>query len=175
MGGTCSERSTRWRQSHRLGTEGLLARGKLAWGRIREALLMSPNRRGVKIMSTITYKIANRRRELELAFRRVYESYVRTGLIEPNCFRMRITPHHLLPTTDVIVSLLRREVMCTISLVRDSELALPMEMIYGPEVARRRDQGLRLAEASCLADRRTGVKRSLPMVLRIMALGTFNA
>jgi hypothetical protein len=72
---------------------------------------------------------------------------------------MRITPYQLLISTDIVVAELRGEVISTLSFVRDGELGLPMECIYPEEVSERRRAGLRLAEVSCLADRRQGFSR----------------
>jgi hypothetical protein len=72
---------------------------------------------------------------------------------------MRFTQYQLLPTTDIIIARLRGEVISTLSLVRDGELGLPMEDIYPDEVAERRARGVRLAEVSCLADRRQDAAR----------------
>ena len=72
---------------------------------------------------------------------------------------MRATPYQLLPSTDMIVAELRGQVISTVSLVRDGELGLPMESVFPEEVAARRAAGIRLAEVSCLADRRQGTAR----------------
>lgn len=88
------------------------------------------------------------------AFRLVYEAYLRAGLTRPNPFRMRVTPYQLLPTTEVLVAVHQGEVIATLSLVRDGPMGLPMESTYPDEVAALREQGLCLAEVSCLADRR---------------------
>jgi len=120
-------------------------------------------------------RIAQRREELRAAFHLVYEAYVQSGLAEPNPHQIRVTPFQLLPTTEVFVAVDRDRVVCTLSLVRDGELGLPMEAIYGNEVACRRAEGLHLAEVSCLADISCVVgkgkvwKRSLPTVIRLMA------
>lgn len=104
--------------------------------------------------SEVTVKVATSRAEFTGAFQLVYRSYLRAGLCSPSASALRITPYHLAPSTDVLIGKLRGEVISTLSLVRDGELGLPLEGVYGDEVARRRAEGLRLAEVSCLADRR---------------------
>jgi len=106
----------------------------------------------------IALKVAATREERESAFRLTYESYLRTGLCVENSCQLRITPYQLLPTTDIFVAQLRNETICTLSLVRDGELGLPMEDVFGQQIAERRDARLRLAEVSCLADRRAGIR-----------------
>ena len=74
----------------------------------------------------IEVKAADGRDELYGAFQLVYDAYLRSGLTKPNAYGLRVTPYHLLPTTEVFVALDRRKVICTVSLVRDGELGLPM-------------------------------------------------
>jgi hypothetical protein len=102
----------------------------------------------------VLLKVAANRDERQGAFELVYQSYVRAGLCQESHCGMRVTPYQLLETTDIINAQLRGEVISTVSLVRDGELGIPMEQIYPDEVARRRKAGLRVAEVSCLADRR---------------------
>jgi len=118
----------------------------------------------------IAYKVAADEHERAAAFRLLYWSYVRSGLIQPNQFEMRVTPYHLLDSTAVFVAALREEVICTVSLVGDCELGLPMEAIYADEIARLRDQGAVLAEVSGLADRRRNMDRFFPVFLRLVGV-----
>ncbi len=112
--------------------------------------------------------------ELFAAFHLVYEQYLRSGLMKSNPYKMRITPYHLLPTTEVIVALDRGAVTCTMSLVRDGELGLPMESVYHEEVACRRLRGLSVAEVSCLSEAhdegtksQSGLFQLIPLVLQL--------
>lgn len=112
-----------------------------------------------KLSPEITVKVAATREERAGAFRLAYNSYHRAGLCDECPDGLRITPYQLLPTTDVIVAILRGEVISTLSLVRDGELGLPLESLYADEVRERRAAGLKLAEVSCLADRRQDAAR----------------
>lgn len=115
-------------------------------------------------------RIASFRQEWEAALGLVYRAYVRAGLIRINRYRMRVTPYHALPSTEVLIAGNGDDVLCTLSIVGDGQLGLPMESIYAEEVERRRLQGLRLAEVSCLADERDGSDQSFSTVSRLMAL-----
>ena len=77
--------------------------------------------------SNIECRIGSSRQELSAAFHLIYEQYLKAGLMKPNSYRMRVTPYHLLPSTEVLVALDRGVVTCTLSLVRDGKLGLPME------------------------------------------------
>ena len=89
----------------------------------------------------IEYRIANNRWDCLAAFRLVYETYLNRGLIEPNHFRLRVTPFHLLPTTHTFLAIQNQKVICSVSLIGDGELGLPMESIYHEEVNRSRGAG----------------------------------
>ncbi len=120
--------------------------------------------------SRLTVRTASEPREVRAALGLVYNSYVRCGLIEPNPFRMRVTPFHLLDTTEVFIGVIGGEVACTMTLVGDGEMGLPMESIYSEEVAWRRMNGAPVAEVSCLADRRQSLVRSMPVLIQVMSL-----
>ena len=117
--------------------------------------------------ANVEYKIASSREERAGAFRLVYESYLRAGLGEPNVHGMRVTHYHLLPTTEVFVAICCEQTVFTVTLVGDGELGLPMEGVYASEVESRRQQGLRIGEVSCLADRRSEFRRCFPVFLRL--------
>ena len=119
---------------------------------------------------TSGFRIASSRDEWEAALGLVYRAYVRSGLILMNRHQMRVTPYHALPSTEVLIAADGNKVLGTLSIVGDGELGLPMEAIYAEEVERRRLQGLRLAEVSCLADERDESDQSFSMVSRLMAL-----
>ncbi|MFH1920970.1 MAG: long-chain N-acyl amino acid synthase [Planctomycetota bacterium] len=118
----------------------------------------------------LEYKIAATREERASAFRLVYTSYLEAGLGEPNSRQMRVTPYHLLPTTEVFIATLDGEPLFTVSLVVDGELGLPMESVYAREVAQRRAQGIVLGEVCCLADRRSQFREFFPVFLRLCRL-----
>jgi hypothetical protein len=116
--------------------------------------------------------IAGTRRERESAFRLIYEAYTRAGLGQPNDAGMRVTPYHLLPTTTIFIATLDSgpeagTVFSTVSLVIDGAFGLPLERVYDTEVHRRRNEGLRLAEVSCLADRRLDLRRFFPVFVAL--------
>jgi hypothetical protein len=111
----------------------------------------------------IEYKIASTRTEREAAFKLVYNSYLRAGLGRSNSFQMRVTPYHLLATTDIFIARCAGDVIATVTVVADGKLGLPIESVYKNEVARRRERNLNLGEISCLADRRRDFRRTLPV------------
>ena len=118
----------------------------------------------------IEYKIASTRWDREGAFRLLYRAYRRAGLMKSNQQKMKVTSYHLLPTTSVMVARYANQIVSTLSLIEDGELGLPMEQSFAEEVRERRQRGYLLAEASCLADRRTEIKKYLPVFVRLCRL-----
>ena len=115
-------------------------------------------------------QLASQGEELFAAFSLVYRTYLRTGLVHPNPFHMRVTPYHLLPSTDVIVAKApeRSNVVCTLSQVADGKLGLPIESAFAEEVAERRRRGVRLAEVTSLADQRDVDEAEPSPLLKVM-------
>lgn len=118
----------------------------------------------------VQYKVASTLEERAAALQLVYESYLCAGLAEPNPHGMRVTPYHLLETTEVFIATYGGEVIFTMSLVIDGELGLPMEVAYRHEIQARRERGLLLGEVSCLADRRKVFRGFLPVFVRLSRL-----
>ena len=108
---------------------------------------------------TSEYKLADNMYERAAAFRLTYRKYVTTGLIEPNAYRMRVTPFHLLPSTHVFVSIHKGNLTATLTLVGDGVQGLPMECVYADEVNRLRAKGYSVAEVGCLAFESANSKR----------------
>ncbi len=116
----------------------------------------------------ILVRPAANREELEAAYRLVYRSYLDRGYIEDTPQRIRLSVFNALPTSVTFVSMLRGQVVATVTLVPDTSIGLPMDEIYHDEVQQLRDAGRRLIEVTMLADRRRELHRALHMVLELM-------
>lgn len=104
------------------------------------------------------------------AFTLVYEAYVHSNLALPNPCGLRVTPYQLLPTTEILIATHQDRAICTMSLVRDGRLGLPLEELYAEQVAWRRQQGIRLAEVSCFADYQSDQKTGFTVTIALMSL-----
>lgn len=103
----------------------------------------------------VLYKIADCREEREDAFRLIHDAYTKTGLMEPNISGMRVTPYHLLPTTDIFLAYHEGKLIYTMTLISDDEMGMPLQEVYRSEVAARSETtGTYFAEVSSLASRR---------------------
>jgi hypothetical protein len=131
-------------------------------------MLLAPERSVAPPETTvdISYRIASTREEREAAFRLVYSSYLRGGLGDINRYQIRVTPYHLLPTTEIFIAEHQGQVIFTMSLVTDGELGVPMQGLYAEEIDGLRRRGLKVGEISCLADRRASMSRFFPVFLR---------
>jgi hypothetical protein len=116
--------------------------------------------------ASTVYWIARNRQDLLAAFQLVYQIYLRHGFMAPVHHGMRVTPYHTLSSTDVFVAAQAGRCVCTMSLIKDSELGLPAESLYPEQVARFRDRGLIVAEVSCLAQ----CEQNFPVLLRLINL-----
>jgi hypothetical protein len=124
----------------------------------REAVRHKPVRRpepqAVRVPGVrreIVAKIASEPEEWEQAFQLVAANYQERGYEATNK-PYRFTPYHTLPDTTVFVAKHGGRVVATFTLVADNTLlGLPMELIYGDEVAGLRREGRCLAEVTSLA------------------------
>lgn len=123
----------------------------------------------------IRYQFAETPEERIEAFRLVYENYRKKGIIAENEYRLRVTPFHLLPTTNTFIAKKKGKVFCTVSLIGDGELGLPMERIYPNQVADARAAGYSIGEVTCLAMRGVGLKEFLPIFVQLLRLMTQHA
>jgi hypothetical protein len=100
----------------------------------------------------IEVKIASEPQEWEQAFQLVAANYQERGYEMNRAKAYRFTPYHALPSTTVFVAKHQGRVVATFSLVADNDLlGLPLESLYGEEVAALRRQGRRIAEVTSLA------------------------
>jgi hypothetical protein len=122
------------------------------------------------VIESLTIEIARSQDDLMGAFRLVYDSYLRAGLIQPSQDQIRVTAYHLLPTTEVFIAKCGEEVVSTLSLMIDGKLGIPMEQMYPEEVNSFRARGLKVAEVGCLADRRQRPSRYLETFFQMTRL-----
>jgi hypothetical protein len=120
----------------------------------------------------VVVKIASEPGEWAQAFRLVAANYQALGYDPPGAGALRFTPYHALPETVTFVAREHGQVVGTLSLVPDNVvLGLPLESIYGPEVAALRAEGKRLAEVVSLAGTGGG-RASFPITFALMHLMT---
>jgi hypothetical protein len=116
--------------------------------------------------------MASDRQEWEDACRLVASNYRARGYETPSAKRLRFTPYHALPDTRILVAKHAGRVVATFSIVPDNTLlGLPMECIYGQEIAELRRQGRRLLETTSLADDGLSVREFIQVFVALIKLG----
>ncbi len=119
---------------------------------------------------SLLFRIAQTTDELVQAYKLVYRNYLRAEYIDPHPSEMRYSAFNVLPQTSTFVAKLRDSVVTTASIVFDSPLGLPMDLIYHDELDDLRRAGARLAEVTMLADRRRAGMRTIPSLLQLFKL-----
>lgn len=119
----------------------------------------------------IQVKIASERHEFKQAFELLAANYRARGYEAHGEKPYRFTAYHALPGTVTFVAIHDGKVVATFSLVPDSRiLGLPMECIYGQEVARLRRDGYRLGEVTSLADTGLSAREFIQVLKALMKL-----
>lgn len=108
--------------------------------------------------------VARSYKDLENAYRLVYEQYLKQGYQTENENRTRFTPHFGLPTTHTLIAKAGDAIIGALTMVVDGTLGLPMEKQYPQETEALRKSGAKIAEVSCLVTRRS---KDLPVLLRL--------
>ena len=123
------------------------------------------------ITREIRVKIATEQGEFEQAFALLAENYRARGYEAPGDKPYRFTPYHALPGTVTVVAKHGEKVVATLSLVPDTDvLDLPMESIYGDEIAQLRREGRKMAEATSLADNGLSIREFVQVFKSLIKL-----
>lgn len=116
----------------------------------------------------IQVKIASTFSEWQQAFQLVADNYQARGFEAGNA-ACRFTSYHALPQAVVLVAKEGAQVVATLSLFPDNPLlGLPLESLYRAELDTIRQQGRRLFEGGCLADRKLTPREFLQVFLTLM-------
>jgi hypothetical protein len=119
----------------------------------------------------IVVKIASEPDEWEQALRLVASQYQKKGYEPPDRDLLRFTPFQALPDTMTFVAKDDSGVIGTVTLVPDNTLlGLPMDSLYGPEMAQLRRDGRRLAESISLAIGSLPLRESLHVLQALLRL-----
>jgi hypothetical protein len=113
----------------------------------------------------VVFKVADTREELEAAYRLVHEVYLREGYTDPHESGIRVNLRYALPTTATIIGILDDEIVITLTVIGDSSLGLPMDMIFSEELYSLRREGRYIAEIGALASHPKFRKRQQALAL----------
>lgn len=119
----------------------------------------------------VMVKVASEPDEWDQAFQLVASNCRESGPEADTAKPYRFTPHHALPDSTLFVAKEAGQVIATLTLVPDNTLlGLPMESLYGSEIAGLRQQGRRLGEATSLAFASLGHREFLQVFTSILRL-----
>lgn len=104
----------------------------------------------------MTCRLACTIEEWVKALRLVYQVYQQAGLWGSNRYQLRVTPYHLLPSTDVFIAAEHATVVASATLVRDGLLGIPAEKAYQAEIREHRNRKRVFGEITCFAVDRGG-------------------
>src|SRR5699024_10861758 len=125
----------------------------------------------------LSYTCAHRLREVEMAWRLVYERYVQKKLIEQNPFNLHTVPMAIGDHACVICGPERNtsgatsrpgETRSTLTLIGDNPAGLPLDSVYREQLDGLRRRGRRPVEVGLLADRRRRASRSAAALFSMM-------
>lgn|GEM_PF-2266543 len=97
------------------------------------------------------FKVTETCEEVESALRVVYTCYRQFGLVDASPPGVRVTFHHILPDTRILIARKENDIHSTLTMVPDGPFGLPMEHEFEDSLRPLRDQGARLAEITSLA------------------------
>ncbi len=113
--------------------------------------------------------------DFEGALRLLHDRYVWRGYMTPDPSGRRLSLHHALPTTKLLVAKVESRVVGTLSVVEDSCLGIPMDEAFGAELGRLRERGRRPAEASSLAVDAAYRRSGVAILVRLLRLAVLYA
>jgi hypothetical protein len=117
----------------------------------------------------VRVRAAESARDLERCLALVHDEYARRGITSPHASGVHLTPHLMLPSTFTFMAEKDGQVIGTVSLVRDSQLGLPLDALYPYEMARLR--ATRIAEVSAQAVAPAHRGRGVTYLLNKMIFG----
>lgn len=106
-------------------------------------------------IGTICYKAASTKEEYEQALNLVYQEYLRRGYILKKYYKseLRLSIQNALQDTAIFIGVKDGEVVCSVTLMPDSPLGLPMDVKYQKEADDLRRKGRKVCEVGQLAMR----------------------
>lgn len=112
--------------------------------------------------------IAGERLEVMAAWRLVYETYRRTGLIDGKPHGLHFPSQAVSPNTIVVLHEVEGELASTISAYADGPQGLPLDSIYQEELDALRAEGRHMVEVGMLAHRDPGGGSSIKELADLM-------
>lgn len=126
-------------------------------------------------INDLTFGVAQTIEDVVAAWKLVFTSYRGRGLIDHNEQQIHFVPQAGQPETTVIYGMRNQQVVCTLTVVQDGPMGLPLDAAYEMELAMIRRDGRPLVEVGLLADRRGDAMCAFSAVRDLMRLGVYSA
>jgi hypothetical protein len=117
---------------------------------LRRRLVLSRATRDPRL-ADVRFTVVSTRAEALAAATLVHDAYVGRRLLSPHPSGLHVSQRSASPCTWAFLATRGDEPIGTISMVVDSDAGLPMEAVYGAEIAALRADGSRLAEVGAFA------------------------
>ena len=138
--------------------------------RVRMALSTRPWRRAASRVyhPGPRFRAAGSLAEVVSAWEVVYRVYGDAGLIDPNPYRIHTVPHAVGPQAAVILDVLQSMIVSTVTVMRDTDAGLPLDIIFRDEIDALRAGGRQITEAGLYVDRRDAGMQAADSVLSLV-------
>ncbi len=91
-----------------------------------------------KSYKDLEIKIAETPQEITAALNLIYNNYKKTGFIHANAYEKYISKYSFLPSTILIIGKVNKQVICTISVIRDNPIGFPTEKAWNISSVKKR-------------------------------------
>jgi len=118
-----------------------------------------------EFLTTVDYRVARTRQEIEQAYALVYKEYRKRGYIDENGSGLKLSIYNAHPQTTTFIGVADNQIVTTATVVVDSPLGLPMDEVYHTELDEFRRAGARLCEVTMLASDTELFKSGVSMML----------
>lgn len=116
----------------------------------------------------VAIEVAETDRQIEDAWRLVYDAYRTVGFIQPNPYGMHAARQAMGDHCAVILARSGRAAVSTITSIADADAGLPLDCVCGEELDELRQPGRKLLEIGLFADRRQAWGNSFSTLLELM-------
>lgn len=99
----------------------------------------------------IDCRVVRTKEELEKAYALVYKEYLKKGYTKDNPSKLRLSIFNAFPKTATFAAIMEnKDIVATATIIPDSPIGLPMDMIYNSELNKLREDKIKLCEISML-------------------------
>jgi len=118
-----------------------------------------------QLFTQASHGVARTREEFEQAYALVYQEYLKRGYVNEASSQLRLSFYNALPETTTFAVTSNGHIAATATVIPDSPLGLPIDELYGEELAFFRKQNKKICEVSMLASNTELFREGTSMML----------